>query len=105
MQTHQVSGSDAHFNHKEQSALSDDQKMSTRWEEISQKLRIDHNLEEEKKQQLCKMLENYQDVFAWNKGELGYCTIGEHFIDTQGFPPCRVSLSRLSFWEEAKVKR
>jgi hypothetical protein len=86
-------------------ALLDDQKMSTRWEEISQKIRINHNLEEEKKQQLWKMLGNYQDIFARNKGELGCCTIGEHFIDTQGFPPCRVSPSRLSFWEEAEVKR
>ncbi len=51
------------------------------------------------------MLDNYQDVFAWNKGELGYCTIGEHSIDTQGFPPCRVPPGRLSFWEEAEVKR
>jgi hypothetical protein len=105
MQIHQVSGSDAHFNHKEQLALSDDQKMSTRWEEISQKLWIDHNLEEEKKQQLWKMLGNYQDVFAWNRGELGCCTIGEHFIETQGFPPCKVSPGRLSLWEEAEVKR
>jgi predicted aspartyl protease len=105
LQINQVSRSDAHFNHKEQLALSDNQKMSTRWEEISQKIRIDHNLEEGKKQQLWKMLGNYQDVFAWNKGELGCCTIGEHFIDTQGFPPCRVSPGRLSFWEEAEVKR
>jgi hypothetical protein len=105
LQINQVSRSDVHFNHKEQLALSNDQKMSTRWEEISQKIRIDHNLEEGKKQQLWKMLRNYQDVFAWNKGELGYCTIGEHFIDTQGFPPCRVSPGRLSLWEEAEVKR
>jgi len=49
LQIHQVNESDAHFNHKEQLALSDDQKMSTRWEEISQKIRIDHNLEEDKK--------------------------------------------------------
>ncbi len=51
------------------------------------------------------MLGNYQDIFAWNKGELGCCTVGEHSIDTQGFPPCRVSPGRLSFWEEAEVKR
>ncbi len=48
-------------------------------------------------------------MFAWNKRELGCCTIGEHsvehFVDTQGFPPCKVSLGRLSYWEEAKVKR
>jgi hypothetical protein len=50
-------------------------------------------------------LEHYQDVFAWNKRELGCCTIGEHSIDTQGYPPCRVSPGRLSYWEEAEVKR
>jgi hypothetical protein len=105
LQIHQVNGSDAHSDHKEQLALLDDQKMSTRWEEISHKIRIDHNLQEETKQQLWKMLGNYQDVFAWNKGELGCCTVGEHSIDTQGFPPYRVSPGRLSFWEEAEVKR
>jgi len=51
------------------------------------------------------MLERYQDVFAWNKGELGCCTVGEHSIDTQGFPPCKVAPGRLSYWEEAEVKR
>jgi hypothetical protein len=30
---------------------------------------------------------------------------GEHSIDTQGFPPCRSTPSKLSFWEEAKVKQ
>ncbi len=44
-------------------------------------------------------------MFAWNKGELGCCTIGEHSIDTQGFPPCKASPGRLSYWEEAEVKR
>ncbi len=44
-------------------------------------------------------------MFAWNKGELGCCTVGEHSIDTQGFPPCRVAPRRLSFWEETEVKR
>jgi hypothetical protein len=103
LQIHQVSGNEAH---SKQLALSlDCLKMSTRWEEISQKIWIDHNLGEEKKQQLWKVLGNYQDVFAWNKGELGCCTIGEHSIDTQGFPPCRVSPGQLSFWEEAEVKR
>ncbi len=44
-------------------------------------------------------------MFAWNKGELGCCTIGEHSIDTQGFPPCKVTPGRLSYWEEVEVKR
>jgi hypothetical protein len=31
--------------------------------------------------------------------------MGEHVVDTQGFPPCRASPGRLSYWEEAEVKR
>jgi len=31
--------------------------------------------------------------------------MGEHNIDTQGFPPCNMSPGRLSFWEETEVKR
>jgi len=53
--------------------------------------------------QLWGILEQYQDVFAWNKGELRCCNVGEHIIDTQGFPPCKVAPGRLSYWEEAEV--
>jgi hypothetical protein len=77
----------------------------TRWREICQRIRIDGSLDEGRQQQLWKVLERYQDVFAWNKGELGCCTVGEHVEDTQGFPPCRVSPGRLSYWEEAEVKK
>jgi hypothetical protein len=66
---------------------------------------VDPNLDKEKKQKLWKVLDCYQDVFAWNKGELGYCTIGQHSVDTQGFPPHKVSLGQLSYWEEAEMKR
>jgi hypothetical protein len=103
LQIHQVSGNEAY---SKQLALSSDYpKMDTRWEEISQKIQIDHNLGEEERQQLWKVFSNYQDVFAWNKGELGCCTVGKHSINTQGFPPYRVSPGRLSFWEEAEVKK
>jgi len=84
---------------------SDDCKANARWEKICQKIRIDQSLDKEKGQQLWKTLEGYQDVFAWNKRELGCCTIGKHSIDTQGYPPCRMSPGRLSYWEEAEVKR
>jgi hypothetical protein len=105
LQVHQIDSGDSHNNCKEQLVLSDNHKVNTRWEEICQKIRVDHNLDEEKRQQLWKVLERYQDVFVWNKGELGCCTIGEHSVDTQGFPPCKVSPGRLSYWEEAEVKR
>ncbi len=51
------------------------------------------------------MLEDFKDVFTWHKGELGCCTIGEHAIDTQGFPPCCTTPWRLFYWEEVEVNR
>jgi hypothetical protein len=92
-------------NNSLQERLADNCKADSRWGEICQKMRINQNLSREKGQQLWGVLERYQDVFVWNKGELGYCTIGEHSIDTQGFPPCKVAPSRLSYWKEAEVKR
>ncbi len=62
-------------------------------------------MDDEGQQQIWGILERYQDVFAWNKGELSCCTIGEHCIDTQGLPPCRASPGRLFYWEEVEVKR
>jgi len=95
LQVHQVSRKEAHP--KQLAASTNCSTMDIRWGEISQKIRIDHNLGEEMKQQLWRILGNYQDVFAWNKGKLGCCTIGEHSIDTQGLPPCKASLARLSY--------
>jgi len=92
-------------NFRGQIVSTDDPRVSSRWEDICQKLCVDQNLDERKGQLLWRMLERYQDVFAWNKGELGCCTVGEHSIDTQGFPPCRLAPGRLSYWEEAEIKR
>jgi len=80
-------------------------KEDTRWGEICQKIRIDQHLDKGMERQLWCVLEQYQDVFAWNKGELGCCNVGEHQIDTQGFPPCKVAPHRLSYWEEVEVNR
>jgi len=88
---------DSHNSFKEQLELSNNRKASSRWGEICQKIRVDQNLDEEKGQQFWGVLERYQDVFAWNKGELGCCTVGEHSIDTHGFPPCKVAPGRLSY--------
>jgi len=78
--------------------------LEVKWKEICERIKVDPNLEKPG-QQLWATLERYKDIFAWNKSELGYCTIGEHGIDMQGFPPCNASPGRLSFWEEAEVKR
>jgi hypothetical protein len=90
---HIVQIKDGNFDCKptEQLASSSHHEMDIRWREICQRIKIDTALEEEGQHQLWGVLERYQDVFAWNKGELGCCTIGEHFVDTQGFPPCRMS--------------
>lgn len=29
--------------------------------------------------------------------------MGKHFVDTQSLPPCRMTLGRLSFWEEIEI--
>ncbi len=54
---------------------------------------------------LWTLLEDFKDVFAWHKGELWCCIIGEHVIDTQSFPPCHTTPWRLSYWEEVEVNK
>ncbi len=75
LQVQHMDITDFHDNLKEH--LDDNCKADSRWGEICQKMQVDQNLSREKGQQLLEALERYQDVFAWNKGEL----------DTQGFPP------------------
>ncbi len=104
-QVMQIKNDDSDHNTAKRLGLPSHEEMGTRWSEICQRIRIDNSLDEGEQQQLWKVLEQYQDVFAWNKGELGCCTVGEHFVDTQGFPPCRASPARLSYWEEAEVNR
>jgi hypothetical protein len=105
LQTVQMRDGNSDGNHTEQLTSANHCEMDTRWREIYQRIKIDTSLEEEKRKQLWRVLERYQDVFAWNKGELGCCIIREHFVDMQGFPPCKASPSRLSYWEEVEVKR
>jgi hypothetical protein len=59
--------------------------------------------EEHKKQLWDLLLGEFQEVFTWHKRELGQCFVGEHSIDTQGLPPCRMTLGQLSYWEEAEI--
>ncbi len=105
LQVQQLNDTAFYNNFRDWIVSTDDPGVSSRWEDICQKLCVDQNLDEQKGQLLWRMLGRYQDVFAWNKGELGCCIVGEHSIDTQGFPPCRVPPGRLSHWEEAEVKR
>ncbi len=77
----------------------------SRWTQIKSRVRLDESLNEEQQKQLWDLLEEFQEVFAWHKRELGQCFVEEHTIDTQGLPPCHMTLGRLSFWEEAEVNR
>jgi len=74
-----------------------------RWTQIKNRIRLNKYLNEEQHNQLWDMLEELQGMFAWHKRELGQCSIGEHFIDTQGLPPCHMTPGQLSYWEEAEV--
>ncbi len=105
LQTVQIQNGDSDCKPTEKFASSSHFELGIRWKEICERIKIDIDLGEHGQQQLWEILERYQDVFPWNKGELGCCTIGEHSIDTQGFPPCKTSPGRLSYWEEAEVKR
>jgi hypothetical protein len=80
-------------------------KKTNRWAEIKSKIRVDLDIRSNKTKQLWELLDQFIDVFTWHKRELSYCIIGEHVVDTQGFPPCCITPNRLSFWEEAEVKR
>jgi len=73
--------------------------------EIKAKIKLNANLDQEQIEALWFLLEEFHDVFAWHKGELGNCSIDEHAIDTQGLPLCQMNLGRLSYWEEAKVNK
>ncbi len=105
LQTVQVKEGNSDYEPIEKFVSPSHRESGIRWKEIYERIKIDADLGEHGKLQLWGILERYQDVFAWNKGELGCCTIGEHNIDTQGFPPCKASPGRLSYWEEAEVKR
>jgi hypothetical protein len=74
-----------------------------KWAQIKTKIRLDDYLNEEQHKQLWDLLEEFQMVFAWQKRELGHCSVGKQFIDTQRLPPCHIIPRWLSYWEETKV--
>jgi hypothetical protein len=76
-----------------------------RWDEIQSRIKFDQAFSENQVEELWTLLQDFKEVFTWHKRELGCYTIGEHVIDTQGFPPCHTTLGRLSYWEEVEVNR
>jgi hypothetical protein len=65
---------------------------SGRWAHIKSKIKLNESLDEVQRKQLWELLVEFQGVFAWHKGELGHYYVGEHSIDTQGLPPCHMTL-------------
>jgi hypothetical protein len=55
--------------------------------EIKFKISIDPMLDQGRVNQLWELLEQFLDVIAYHKSKLGCYKIGEHIMDTQGFPP------------------
>ncbi len=72
-----------------------------RWTQIKNMINLDESLNEEQLKQLWDLLEEFQEVFAWHKMELGQCFVKEHSIDTQGLPPYHMTPEWMSYWEEA----
>jgi hypothetical protein len=55
--------------------------------EIKFKINIDPTLDQGRVVQLWELLQQFLDVIAYHKSKLGCYKIGEHIMDTQGFPP------------------
>jgi hypothetical protein len=51
------------------------------------------------------LLEEFQGIFTWHKGELGHCYVEEHSIDTHGLLPYQMTPRWLSFWEENELNQ
>jgi hypothetical protein len=80
-------------------------KEGNKWTQVKNRIRLDESLNEKQQKQLWDLLKEFQEVFTWHKGKLGQCYVGEHTIDTQGLPLCRMTPGRLSFWEEVEINR
>lgn len=52
------------------------------WIEICSKMQINYELTMLQHGEYLDLLQEFQDVFAWHKGELGTCNMGEHSINT-----------------------
>jgi len=74
----------------------------SRWTQIKNKIILDESLNEEQQKHLWDLLKEFQEVFAWHKGELGQCYVGEQYIDTLGLPPCCITLGQLSIGKKLK---
>ena len=66
---------------------------------------MEDGLSQEQREVLWKVLNKHAATFAFSKGDLGYYTVYEHKIDTQGFYPCRSPPNRLSECEEEEVHK
>jgi hypothetical protein len=72
------------------------------WVEIRNKIRIDLDLGQKKSNQLWELLEQFLNVFAWHKGELGCCKFGKHVVTLKGFPHAKQLQANFHFGKKHK---
>ena len=53
-----------------------------KWLSSKSILKVESGLSQEQCEELWKVLNMHLDAFAFSKGNLGYCTVCEHEIDT-----------------------
>ncbi len=51
------------------------------WTKIKPKINSSISIDDKHIEELWFLLELFQDIFAWHRGELGHSTIGEHTIN------------------------
>jgi len=51
----------------------------SRWTQIKSRVRLDESLNEKQQKKLWDLLEEFQEVLAWHKGELGQCSRGTFY--------------------------
>jgi hypothetical protein len=66
------------------------------WAKIKSKIRVDPNLGQEKVGQLWSLLDQFPNIFTWNKGELGCYKYDEHM--GPNFLRCTKILSQRHFF-------
>ena len=76
-----------------------------KWLSIKSCFKVEAGLSQRQREELWNMLNKHSQAFSFSKGDLGYCTMYEHEIDTQGFYPCRSPPNRFSEYEEEEVHR
>lgn len=72
---------------------------------VWQNLNVDEDLPKKDKEQLFALLKEFPEVFPTNAGQLGFCSIGEHCIDTGDNLPMKQKLRKFSLWAQEEISK